>query len=159
MPINLNIATEKENAETIKRLKGAPKAALDEISKLIAKAALNISNDAKRRIAKGPKTGKLYFYASGGLPGEPEFRKRGKPHRASAPGESPATDTGVLMNNIIARSRELAAEAGTNIDYAPGLEFGTPDIEPRPFLQPAIDEVWPDEQAEIAAAVQRAVEA
>jgi phage gpG-like protein len=159
MLIKLNIEADAENAKTIKRLKGAPKEALDVISKLIAKAALNISNDAKRRIAKGPKTGRIYYYATGGLPGEAEFIKRGKPHRASAPGESPATDTGALMNSIITRSKELVTEAGTDIKYAPGLEFGTENIEPRPFLQPAIDEVWPDEWKEITAAVQRAIEA
>jgi len=158
MAIQLNIEAAKENAKTMKRLRGAPQVMLDSITQLVAKAALDISNDAKKRIAKGPKTGVVYGFAEG-LPGEGQQRRRGKPHRASAPGQAPATDTGMLLNSIISRSKELAAEAGSVIEYAPSLELGTTDIEPRPFLQPAIDAVWPDATEAISQAVQRAIEA
>lgn len=175
MPIKLSITAEKENEKTLKKLAGAPKEALSDISKLVAKAALNISNNAKRRIAKGPKTGHVYEWEAA-LKGEESalvddetgklffilgfpVKMRAKPHRASAPGESPATDRGTLLNSIISRSKELSAEAGSNVLYAPYLEFGTTGMEPRPFLQPAIEEEWPKSKEEITAAVQRAIEA
>lgn len=61
-------------------------------------------------------------------------------HRASAPGESPAIDTGALVNSI--QSRQLgpmqwAVVAGT--EYAKPLEYGTAKMAARPFMRPAAD--------------------
>jgi hypothetical protein len=73
-------------------------------------------------------------------PGSGEIYPRGKGryHRASAPGESPAVDTGELRRN---RSTEVYETAlgvvGTlslDMDYAEALTIGTEHIEPRPSI-------------------------
>lgn len=63
-----------------------------------------------------------------------------KLHRASAPGEAPATDIGNLVNSGYAkRARRGLWHVGFHAKYARGLEFGTPKILPRPFLRPAVE--------------------
>lgn len=39
---------------------------------------------------------------------------------------------------------KYAVRVGTNVNYASFLEFGTVDMDPRPFLRPAIDFVLSD---------------
>lgn len=59
-------------------------------------------------------------------------------HRASAPGEAPAVDTGVLMNSIrVQMTSDVEGMVYTNTDYAPVLEFGGAKMAARPFLGPA----------------------
>ena len=66
-------------------------------------------------------------------------------HRASAPGEAPATDTGNLANSIYARMTGKAeGEVGSTAEYAPVLEFGGAHVAPRPALRPAVQAEWPD---------------
>ena len=70
-------------------------------------------------------------------------------HQASSSGNPPATDTGVLKSGISTRVEvERNALVGKIIAYAPTnkgdnyalfLEFGTTDMEARPFMQPALD--------------------
>jgi HK97 gp10 family phage protein len=65
-------------------------------------------------------------------------------HRASAPGETPAVDTGVLVNSINTQlvsssDTEAIAEVGTGVLYSEFLEFGTSRMEARPFMRPAFD--------------------
>ncbi len=87
--------------------------------------------EAKAKVSMGTeKHGESY--AVGGV----------APHQASAPGEAPAIDTGNLVNSIqVELTGPAAAVVYTNVEYAPYLEFGTIDMEPRPFLQPAVDAV------------------
>lgn len=77
-------------------------------------------------------------------------------HRASAPGQPPATDTGALVNNWPRPSKSFrvgGAEVagGPGQEYAIHLELGTVKMDPRPFMRPALDENVP----EINRAVQR----
>lgn len=62
-------------------------------------------------------------------------------HRASAPGDPPASDTGRLLGSIemVLFDGGLAAEVGTGLEYGRFLEFGTSKMAARPFLQPAWD--------------------
>jgi HK97 gp10 family phage protein len=65
-------------------------------------------------------------------------------HRASAPGETPAVDTGVLGNSIntqLVSSSDTSAfaEVGTGVEYGEFLEFGTSKMEARPFMRPGFD--------------------
>lgn len=65
-------------------------------------------------------------------------------HRASAPGEAPATDQGHLAETI--RSRMITRTEGevtANASYAPALELGSAHIAPRPFFVPAVKAEWP----------------
>jgi hypothetical protein len=82
---------------------------------------------ARILIQSGPKTGRVY--------------KRGsRVHQASAPGESPATDTGALANASNAEQEHSALWNVTfTSEYAKGLEFGTPRVAARPFLRPAVE--------------------
>ena len=67
-----------------------------------------------------------------------------KYHRASAPGEAPATDTGNLANSIYSRMLGGAeGEIGSTAEYAAGLEFGGAHVAPRPSLGPAVKAEWP----------------
>ncbi len=67
-------------------------------------------------------------------------------HRASAPGEPPASDTGTLSGAIgVALFGDARTElfAGVTVDssiasYWRDLEFGTVNMEPRPFVRPAL---------------------
>lgn len=61
-------------------------------------------------------------------------------HQASAPGEMPAVDSGTLIGSIAvdAQPGRLWAEVTAGTDYAAHLEFGTVNMEARPFMLPAI---------------------
>ncbi len=110
----------------------------------------------KRSMRKG--TGRIYM----------KGKKRNIVHIASAPGQAPAVDTGRLHASISTNfigsgskngpvgSKALAEDGvgepandsyafkvvvGTRVDYAPGLEFGTRSIAPRPFMRPAFEEM------------------
>lgn len=81
-----------------------------------------------RLILETPKTGRLY-------------RRRGVTHQASAPGEPPASDTGALVRGVTVSvdTEQLVLRVTNDVDYALPLEFGTPWIEPRPFMRIALD--------------------
>lgn len=93
-------------------------------------AAEHLKNEMVETLHNGEKSGKLY--------------KRGnKTHRASAPGEAPATDTGQLarsIRNVYSRS-QISATVGprSNAPYAKSLEFGTSKMAARPFVRPTFN--------------------
>ena len=68
-------------------------------------------------------------------------------HTASAQGEPPATDTGFLINSITSIVKkdkgEVVGQVITSAPYAKFLEFGTSNILPRPFMQPALEKNRP----------------
>jgi len=108
--------------EIIARLEAELPKALDESANiLVREMAVSMS---------GGKRGRYY-----------KVSKSGKPHRASAPGEAPARDTGALVNSLVTeKSGKFARVIGTNIEYAEALEFGTKSgkLAPRPFMRPAV---------------------
>jgi HK97 gp10 family phage protein len=62
-------------------------------------------------------------------------------HQASAPGETPASDTGNLVNNIIVDNGQLPnLEVATSslAPYSEALEYGTKKMAARPFMRPAL---------------------
>jgi phage gpG-like protein len=103
-----------------------------QLAAIVNGTAQNVRTHAIRSIQRGPKTGITYEKI------DPKRR-----HRASAPGEAPATDTGRLANSLKADIQGVNATVFTNVDYAPFLEFGTRTIEPRPFLFPALEQERP----------------
>jgi len=127
-----------------------------------AKRALEATaRDIETHIKKGmrgPKTGRSYrrgsikrtgnAYAGQGLRtdttsgGKKYYIVGAKLHRASAPGESPAIDTGHYVNSWFTRwTGRLRVLLGTNAAQARALEYGNPrrHLEARPHLGPAVD--------------------
>lgn len=96
------------------------------LSLAVRTTATGLERIMKRSITSEPKHGILYD------------RPGGKPHRASAPGEPPASDTGTLVNSIQVRHvTDLESWVIVGAEYAYGLEFGRVRVAPRPFVRPA----------------------
>lgn len=78
----------------------------------------------------------------------------------SVPGEPPRVQTGRLRASIthrLERSPEgPVGLVGTNVEYAPHLEFGTSRMSPHPFLTPALEMNKADIEAAIAQAIREA---
>ena len=93
-----------------------------------------VRNEQIRLITNTPKTGRVY-------------RRRGVEHRASAPGEPPASDIGALVQSIgvpTPVAGALAVDIAVSAKHASYLEFGTTRMAPRPFIRPAADNVVDD---------------
>lgn len=101
-----------------------------EAGKALDKTALKVRGDAVKSIQRGTKSGRVYERSGG--------KNRGATHRASAPGEAPATDTGALVSSIQTSRRDLVAKVFSRLKYSHWLEFGTLYMEPRPYLAPAL---------------------
>lgn len=86
-----------------------------------------VEDEAVRLIQDTAKHGRIY-------------RRRGIEHQASAPGEPPASDTGNLVNNrrIDLIPARLAARLTFSAEYAAYLQFGTENVEPRPWADVAL---------------------
>jgi len=69
------------------------------------------------------------------------YQRGGVRHRASAPGEPPATDTGYLLNSVDTQVEGLQAKVGNTAEYALYLERGTQHIAPRPFVRESAQRV------------------
>jgi HK97 gp10 family phage protein len=99
-----------------------------------------IANDAKRSVARGPKSGHVYTTRFVTMPngGVVPVGTR-PPHQASAPGEAPATDTGRLVASIIASATGMTGTVEARSLYAVHLEYGTRAMAARPFMLPAAE--------------------
>lgn len=91
--------------------------------------ATPIEDDIKRSIRTGARTGRIV--------------KRYHPeriHQASAPGEVPANDRGMLANSIEVDvdPTQFNMTISASAPYAQELEYGTRHMLPRPFLRPAL---------------------
>lgn len=97
------------------------------LDQVVRKTALDYERQAKLNIMTGPKSGRLYGT-----------------HQASAPGESPATDTGNLAGSIKAKpTGRMEAEVRVTAEYAFELEFGGAHVAARPYMVPARNAVEP----------------
>lgn len=103
--------------------------AVGDICEASAKA---IGLDATISMAQ-PKHGRIYT--------TPE----GKAHQASAPGESPAIDTGLLAAIQTEADGPTRWVTYTTAEYGAALEYGSPTlgILPRPFFTPAAERERP----------------
>jgi HK97 gp10 family phage protein len=114
-----------------KQMSQAPQLINAELDKALFISAKKVEEEAKRSIAEGNKSGKIYI-------------RRSVAHRASAAGEAPASDTGRLLNSIATRLQTNAKEAlivagNSIVRYARFLEFGTSKMAARPFMVPALE--------------------
>lgn len=93
----------------------------------ITRGTESVREEATSLILNTPKTGRIY-------------RRRGVAHQASAPGESPASDTGNLLRSINTSVSPAALTGNVNFGtiYSRYLEYGTAKMAPRPFARPAL---------------------
>lgn len=126
-----------------------------DIGEVAMQVVLGIEGEAKRLIQQSTPHGRVYRRGPITRPASQRLLAIGlklsktKPgqiiagskfHRASAPGEPPASDTANLVNSIRAkRTGAMSAELDINAGYAGLLEAGTARMAPRPFVFPAID--------------------
>lgn len=132
------------------RLNAIGQRTAQEVGRAVRRGGLAIENRAVDGIISPPKTGKVYRSKS----------RKGATHQASAPGEFPAADTGRLHQSITSIQTQSGPdvyrnETAANAPYAIALELGTSKMAPRPFMQPAFDEVRPQVEARIRAAIVR----
>ncbi len=115
---------------------------------LIVKAtALEAVTDVRKAIQGPPKTGREYARGV----------NNDKVHRASAPGEAPATDSGGLVISIYNENRGKYAKAiGSRLDYAYYLEFGTFKMAKRPSWIPAVERAIPKMLKRVEIAIAKA---
>ena len=100
--------------------------------KAVARATMLVTGEAKSSIQSG---------------GSGETVKKYNPsrtHTQSKPNNPPATDTGFLVSQITMTvdSKVDGSVVGQIISAAPyskALEFGTVNMQPRPFMQPALN--------------------
>lgn len=129
MKLRISIEGAQTADALVKVLDEVPAKAERGLRRAVARAALRVEGEAKESIQRGVKTGRLYR----------TYNKK-KLHRASAPGEAPATDTGTLVSRLSHQisSGGLEAVVGSDVDYGSYLEFGTRGMAARPFLRPAL---------------------
>ena len=88
-----------------------------------------IRTEAIKSIQTGAKSGVIY-----------QMYNPRREHRASAPGQSPASDTGNLVNKIIVKQKNRnTVQVQSNANYSAYLEYGTSKMEARPFMLPAFE--------------------
>ena len=88
-----------------------------------------IRGEAIKSIQSGAKSGIVYE----------KYNPR-RTHRASAPGEAPASDTGNLVSKIIVKQKtKNITNVESNANYSAFLEYGTSKMQPRPFMFPAFE--------------------
>lgn len=125
---------------------------------------LNASKGIRARLSK-PGTGRLYRVSQGRAKGR-NLRARGF-HRASAPGQPPAVNTGRLRQSWaigmvnasqkfgIGKTKQTTQDLavlttdvtpdrisftyGSNLKYARALEFGTRRVRSRPYVRPVFN--------------------
>lgn len=112
-------------------IKWNDKAVKDRVRKAVMRGVIRtteaVREEAISLILHTPKTGRFY-------------RRRGTFHRASAPGEPFASNTGRAVNSIQTRYdfTDMSGEVVATDPKFPYLEFGTQKMEPRPSLRPAL---------------------
>jgi len=97
----------------------------------LATVGSEYANEVKMRMRNSPASGRIYGLRRtrrGKRVLGPAFAAGKKVHRASAPGEPPAPDTGRLIQSVQWRVRQtgdlMMAEVGSDVKYALYLEYG-----------------------------------
>src|SRR5690554_2904307 len=118
-----------------------------EATALVNRTAQNIRSTAVQSIVREPSSGNTYE----------KYNPR-RTHVASAPGQPPNTDTGRLAGSIRAvESGAPTAYVDALADYAVHLEFGTRNMEARPFMTPAVEQERPKYERGLRELTRRAV--
>lgn len=98
----------------------------------VRQTANQVRNHAIKSIQKQTMGTYVTRYSQGG---------KAYDHVVSKEGNAPNTDTGALVNSIATEHKNgtPVSFVGSGLDYAKYLEFGTKQMKPRPWLQPALD--------------------
>ncbi|HVL03581.1 MAG TPA: hypothetical protein VM386_04000, partial [Acidimicrobiales bacterium] len=94
----------------------------------LPQVGLELTGQIKQTLSR-PGSGRLY-----------KGRRGRGDHRASAPGEPPAPDTGQYRNSWSWRMGAGYVEVGTNLEQGPSLEFGSSRMAARPHARPTVAE-------------------
>jgi HK97 gp10 family phage protein len=111
---------------TLKNLRLLQNGLDKELTNVLRGGGQLIRGEAIRSIQSGPKSGRTYE----------KYNPR-RTHKASAPGQAPASDTGNLVSQIMSVSDGKDTLVESRAEYSKFLEFGTSKMLPRPFLFPA----------------------
>ena len=111
---------------TLKNLKLLQNGLDKELTNVLRGGGQLIRGEAIRSIQSGPKSGRTYE----------KYNPR-RTHKASAPGQAPASDTGNLVSQIMSVADGKNTLVESRAEYSKFLEFGTSKMLPRPFLFPA----------------------
>ena len=126
MQINVKV---KNLKNAMVKLKNLEKDLEPDFQEVVKGGAQQIRGEAIKSIQTGAKSGIVYE----------KYNPR-RTHRASAPGQAPASDTGNLVSKIIVRQKdEDHVFVESNAHYSAFLEYGTSKMLPRPFLFPAFE--------------------
>lgn len=103
----------------------------NKVKEYVTRGTLMVQNTAKQSIMKGG-TGRIY-----------EKYEPRRSHRASAPNQPPASDTGFLVSNItmdvdVKADGSVVGQIISSAPYSKHLEYGTTTMTERPFMQPAL---------------------
>lgn len=104
------------------------------IHKEMNRMALDIRNNILEKMQKSPKnTSKSY-------------KRGGKIHHPSYPGNPPRPDSSRLWNSFEILTSSSQIEVGTNVVYAKFLQEGTKRMDARPFLESGLEGIEVDER-------------
>lgn len=130
MSVTIRLEGSEQLQRELRRLSGDLR---EEAGKAVLATAVEMRADIVKSIQRGPASGRTY--------------KKSNPtrtHTASAPGQPPMSDTGRLANSItFDRLGDLTAIVGSELNYAPWLEYGTSRMAARPFFRPAVERMRP----------------
>ena len=115
--------------KVLSQLENLDKQLEPDFQEIVKGGAQLIRGEAIKSIQTGAKSGVVY-----------QMYNPRREHRASAPGQAPASDTGNLVSKIIVRQKtKNITNVESNADYSAFLEYGTSKMEPRPFMLPAFE--------------------
>ena len=115
---------------TLKNLRLLQNGLDKELTNVLRGGGQLIRGEAIRSIQTGPKSGRTYE----------KYNPR-RTHKASAPGQAPASDTGNLVSQIMSVADGKNTLVESRAEYSKFLEFGTSKMLPRPFLFPASEKI------------------
>ena len=109
-----------------------PKKVLKKTKKTVSRATMLVTGDAISSIQSGGSGESVQKY------------NPNRVHTQSKPNNPPATDTGFLGQNItmnvdVKSNGTVVGQIISAAPYSKALEFGTVNMQPRPFMQPALN--------------------
>lgn len=114
-------------ADIFKNIEALKSKAEAETARAVRATAQAIRNDAIISVKSHLSAGEVYTRGT-------------VKHVASKPGSPPNQDRGTLTRNIrVTMDDDLTADISSNAPYSAALEFGTSNIDARPFMTPAAE--------------------